>query len=90
MGKTADFVIRTHAPFVIEGAKNTYIIPPLETLSYEAVKDVATITEDTTPEEQVRAFTDFFNSQAPGLEEEGLGAVVYLNLGKAYFEKMGE
>ncbi|MBQ1754122.1 MAG: hypothetical protein II002_04215 [Bacteroidales bacterium] len=51
---------------------------------------MASLTEASDAETQVRAFTDFFNSLAPGLEDEGYGAVVYLNMGKAYFEKMGE
>ena len=90
MGKKADFKVTKHAPFIIEGAKGSYTIPPLEALPFEAVKEVASLTEASDAETQVRAFTDFFNSLAPGLEDEGYGAVVYLNMGKAYFEKMGE
>lgn len=90
MGKKADFKVTKHAPFIIEGAKGTYSIPPLEALPFEAVKDVAALTEASDAATQVEVFTAFFNRLAPGLEEEGYGAVVYLNMGKAYFEKMGE
>lgn len=90
MGTKADFKVKKHAPFIIEGSKATYTIPPLEQLPFDAVKEVASLTEDATAETQVRAFTEFFNNLAPGLEDEGYGAVVYLNMGKAYFEKMGE
>lgn len=92
MAKKKRFKLTHHEPFVFEGDKGEYEIPPLEKLTYAQWKDVAAIAtgEEVDPGVLLVAYKAFFLKVCPELENEEVGDNQWIQLGSAYFEAMGE
>lgn len=78
------YQIQKPKPFIIEGQKGKYLIPPLSTLSMDEVGAVMTLTADTPVAERVEAVKSFLQRMAPGLADEELGDVGYAQIFAAY------
>lgn len=78
------FKIQKNQPFVIEGQKGKYEIPPFSTLSVDDVGEVMGLTLETPVKERLAACKAFLLKFAPDLEKEGLGDVGYSQIFAAY------
>ena len=86
----AKFKLTHHEPFVFEGLKGSYEIPPLEKLTCDQWKDVAELSTGATTKQTLDAYKAFFLLVCPDLENEEIGDNQWLQFGSAYFESMGE
>lgn len=82
----ASFQISEHEDFTINGTKDTYTIPALNKLPYDAIKVFFKKDKTPTPHEAVEMYKTFFLSIAPGLADEPIGDFQWLQIGKAYME----
>lgn len=84
------FSIKKRAPFVIEGEKGNYTIPPISTLSMAEMGPIMELNPDTPVAERVAVVKAFLLKMAPGLkDEEELGDYGYAQLYQAYEKEMG-
>ena len=92
MAKNKRFKLTHHEPFVFEGDKGEYEIPPLEKLTYDQWKNVAAIATgaEVDPGVLLAAYKAFFLKVCPELESEEVGDNQWIQFGSAYFEAMGE
>ena len=93
MTKQNKFKLVHHEPFIFEGDKGEYSIPPLEELTYDDWKEVAGLLTDTTKTDTkklLESYKNFFLKACPDLAEEQIGDNQWLQFGSVYFEAMGE
>ena len=93
MAKQKRFKLVHHEPFVFEGDKGEYSIPPLEELTYDDWKEVAGLLTDTSKTDTKKlldSYKSFFLKACPDLAEEAIGDNQWLQFGSVYFEAMGE
>lgn len=84
------FSIKKRAPFVIEGEKGNYTIPPITTLSMAEVGEIMELKPDTPVAERLTVVKSFLLKMAPGLkDEENLGDYGYAQIFQAYEREMG-
>lgn len=83
------FKLKKHDPFVIEGEHGKYEIPPLDSLEYDAWKDMATASKGDV-KTQINACKAFFLGVCPPLANENIGDYNWMIIGKKYLEIMGE
>ncbi len=84
------FKLKHHEPFKFEGDHGTYLIQPLEKLTYDEWKDVAALAEGADTKMMLDAYKEFFLRVCPDLEKEDIGDNQWLQFGSLYFESMGE
>ena len=92
MARKKKFKLVHHEPFLFEGDRGEYEIPPLEKLAFEDWRDVAEIVTKNEADTKtiLDAYKNFFLNVCPGLAEEAIGDNQWLQFGSAYFEAMGE
>lgn len=83
------FIIKDHDPFVVEGKKGKYEIPAWTTLSADDVEELSKLTVNTPAKERYAILRDFLLRVAPGLEQEGLGDMGYVQIYSAYETAQG-
>lgn len=84
------FKLKKHEPFIFEGEKGEYELPPLEKLAYDEWKDIAGLANGAEPKQMIDAYKEFFLRICPDLANEEIGDNQWLQFGSAYFESMGE
>lgn len=83
------YSIKKRAPFVIEGEKGNYTIPPISTLGMAEMGPIMELKPDTPVPERVAVIKAFLLKMAPGLKNEELGDYGYAQLYQAYEKEMG-
>ena len=78
------YSIKKPQPFVIQGEKKNYLIPPMVSLSVEDMGSILDLKPETPKEERVKAVKEFLLRMAPELKDEGLGDVGYSMIFGAY------
>lgn len=88
----AKFKLKHHEPFIFEGDNGSYSIPPLEELTYDQWKGVASVSTNADADARIilAAYKTFFLEVCPDLENEKIGDNQWLQFGSLYFESMGE
>ena len=85
------FKLKHHEPFTFEGVHGKYKIPPLEKLTYDDWKDVASLSSgEVDAKQMLDSYKEFFLRIVPDLGKEEIGDNQWLQFGSAYFESMGE
>lgn len=83
------YTLKKRAPFVIEGEKGTYTIPPISTLSMDDIGVIMDLKPDTPVADRVAAFKAFLLKMAPGLKDEDIGDYGYAQIYQAYEKEQG-
>ncbi len=77
------------APFVIEGEKGNYTLPPISTLSMAEIGEIMELKPDTPVPERVAVIKAFLLKMVPGLKNEELGDYGFAQIFQAYEKEMG-
>ena len=79
-----DFKLNSKKPFVIEGEKGKYTIPPFEILSVDDFEEISRINPDMNVRDRIPIFKKFILKFAPEIESENIGDMGYSQIFAAY------